>query len=153
MDEERKNYIEELAVFWGSFGLPKMQGRVMGALFVADPPEKTAEELAEELAASRGSISSATRSLIQMGVVERKTKLGERKDYFQTRTNWLELMRQQMGAYAAFRKVAEKGLRIMDGASPESKRDLEEIHSLYSHMEREMPALIERWAEQREAER
>jgi DNA-binding transcriptional regulator GbsR (MarR family) len=153
MDEEKKEYVEELAVFWGSFGMPKMQGRVMGALLVADPPEMTAEELSEHLAASRGSISSATRSLIQMGIVERKTKPGERRDYFQTRTNWAELMHQQIGAYAAFRKIAERGLRIMEGSPPESRRDLEEIHSLYSHLEREMPALIESWEKRREEQR
>ncbi|MBA2375021.1 MAG: GbsR/MarR family transcriptional regulator [Rubrobacteraceae bacterium] len=153
MDEERKNYVEELAVYWGGFGMPKMQGRVLGALLVADPPMVTAEELAGELAASRGSISSATRSLIQMGIVERKTKPGERRDYFQTRTNWAELMHQQIGAYAAFRKIAERGLEIMDGSSPESKLDLEEIRSIYSHLEREMPGLIERWEKSREEER
>ncbi|MGH3089803.1 MAG: GbsR/MarR family transcriptional regulator [Rubrobacteraceae bacterium] len=153
MDEEKQEYVEEWAVFWGSFGIPKMPGRVMGALLVADPPEMTAEELAEELSASRGSISSATRTLIQLGVVERRTKPGERKDYFQTRTNWAELMRQQIGMYGAFRKIAERGLEIMAGSSPESRRDLEEIRSLYSHLEREMPALIERWEKSREEER
>lgn len=149
MDEEKKEYVEELAVFWGGFGMPKMQGRVMGALLVADPPQMTAEELAGELRASRGSISSATRALIQLGIVERRTRPGERKDYFQTRTNWSELMHQQIGTYTAFRKIAERGLRIMEGSPPESKRDLEEIHSLYSHLEREMPALIERWERSR----
>jgi DNA-binding transcriptional regulator GbsR (MarR family) len=153
VEEAKKEYVEEWAVFWGSFGMPKMPGRVMGALLVADPPEMTAEELAEELAASRGSISSATRALIQLGVVERKTKPGDRKDYFQTRTNWAELMHRQIATYGAFRKLAEKGLRIMDGTPPGSRRDLEEIHSLYSHLEREMPALIERWEEAREEER
>lgn len=153
MDEERRRYVEDFAVFWASFGVPKMPGRVLGALLVADPPEKTAEELAEELVASRGSISSATRALIQMGVVERKTRPGERKDYFQTRTNWVDLTRQQVDAYSALRKMAGRGLEIMAGNSPESRRDLEEIHSLYSHLEREMPAVVERWEKRREEER
>ncbi len=152
MDEERERYVEEMAAFWGGFGMPKMQGRVLGALLVADPPERTAEELAEELSASRGSISSATRALIQLGVVQRRAKLGDRRDYFQSRTNWAELMHQQMGTYAAFRKIAERGLDIMADSPPESRRDLEEIRSLYSHLEREMPALIKRWEESRKEE-
>lgn len=153
MNEEKRAYIEEFGTFWSGFGLPRMHGRVMGALLVADPPEKTAEELAEELRASRGSISAATRSLVQLGIVERGSRIGERRDFFRSRTNWTELMRQQAGTYTAFRKLAEKGLAIMDGASPESKRDLEEIRSLYAHLEREMPALIERWEKAREEER
>jgi hypothetical protein len=62
-------------------------------------------------------------------------------------------MHQQIGAYAAFREIAERGLEIMATSSPESRRDLEEIRSLYSHLEREMPGLIERWEKSREEER
>ena len=148
MDEEREGYVEEIATFWSGIGLARMQGRVMGTLLVSDPPEKTAEELAGLLRASRGSISSATRSLEQMGIVERRAKIGDRRDYFRSRTNWTELMRQQIGMYTAFKEIAEKGLRVMAASSPESRRDLEEIRSLYAHLEREMPALIERWEEE-----
>lgn len=149
MDEERRVYVEGFATFWAGFGLPRMQGRVMGVLLVSDPPERTAEELAEVLGASRGSISASTRSLVQMGIVERGGKLGDRRDYFSSRTNWAQLMRQQIGAYAAFREIAERGLEVMADASPESRLDLEEIRSLYGYLEREMPRLISRWEEER----
>lgn len=149
MDEERRVYVEGFATFWAGFGLPRMQGRVMGVLLVSDPPERTAEELAEVLGASRGSISASTRSLVQMGIVERGGKLGDRRDYFSSRTNWTQLMRQQIGAYAAFREIAERGLEVMADASPESRLDLEEIRSLYGYLEREMPRLISRWEEER----
>ena len=145
MDEERKRFVEEFATLWSGFGLPRMQGKVMGALLVSDPSEKTAEELMETLQASRGSISQATRSLVQMGLVERRARIDDRRDYFRTRTDWADLLRQQISIYSAFKEIAERGLEIMATSSPESRRDLEEMRSLYAYLEREMPAFIGRW--------
>ena len=47
LDEERGRYVEEFGLLFGQFGLPRMFGRVLGVLMVADPPERSAEELAE----------------------------------------------------------------------------------------------------------
>ena len=61
MDDERASYVEDFGLMFEGFGLPRMVGRALGALLISDPPELSAEELAEALRASRGSISSATR--------------------------------------------------------------------------------------------
>ena len=78
LDEERSRYVEEFGLLFGQFGLSRMFGRVLGVLMISDPPERSAEELAEELGASRGSISQTTRSLIQMSLVQRWSRPGER---------------------------------------------------------------------------
>lgn len=74
-------YIEEMGLLMERFGVSRMTGRVLGALLMADPPEQTAEALATTLRASRGSISGATRTLEQMGFIDRVSKPGERRDY------------------------------------------------------------------------
>src|SRR5580693_10368182 len=63
-------------------GAPRMVGRVLGWLLVCDPPEQSAAELAERLQASKGSISTATRLLLRMGMIERVRLRGERFDRF-----------------------------------------------------------------------
>src|SRR5215217_2912648 len=85
LDEERRRYVEEFGLLFGQFGLSRMLGRVLGVLMISDPPERSAEELAEALGASRGSISQTTRSLIQMGLVQRWSRPGERKHYFRVK--------------------------------------------------------------------
>ncbi len=50
------------------FGMPRIVGRVLSALLIADPPEQTAEQLAKTLQASRGAISSGTTFLETMGL-------------------------------------------------------------------------------------
>jgi DNA-binding transcriptional regulator GbsR (MarR family) len=151
VDGDRERYVEDFGVLFGQFGLPRMVGRVLGALLVSDPPERSAEELAEVLRASRGSISSATRSLVQMGLVERRARPGERRDYFRVKPGaWRELMHRELEALSTFRRMAERGLGLMDSGDPEAKRGLEEMRDLYAYWEREFPAVLERWENETE---
>lgn len=150
MDEARLKYLEEFGLMFGQFGLPRMLGRVLGALMISDPPERSAEELAEVLGASRGSISSATRSLIQMSLVQRWSKPGERRDYFRVKPGaWHEIMRREMEALGGFRKMAERGLDLLDSEDPGARRSLEEMRDFYIYWEKEMPNVLERWEKEK----
>lgn len=153
MDDERASYVEDFGLLFEGFGLPRMVGRVLGALLISDPPELSAEELAEALQASRGSISSATRTLVAMGFVQRLTRRGERRDYFRMKPGaWDELMRHELENLARFRLMAERGLRIANSDSPEARHNLEEMHEFYAYWEKEMPALLERWDKDKKKE-
>lgn len=144
--EDRHRYLEDFGLLFGQFGVSRMLGRVMGALMIADPPERTAEELAEELGASRGSISSATRSLIQMGILQRWSRPGERRDYFRVKPGaWHGIMRREMEVLGSFREMADRGLILLDSEDPTSRQSLEEMRDFYAYWEREMPAVLERW--------
>ena len=146
LDEDRERYVEDFGLLFGQFGLSRMFGRVLGVLMISDPPERSAEELADALGASRGSISQTTRSLIQMGLVRRWSRPGERRDYFRIRPDaWHEIMRREMESLGAFRKTAERGLELLDSDDPEVRRSLEEMRDFYAYWEREMPAVLERW--------
>jgi len=157
MEEERQRYIEEFGRLFEGFGTPRMVGRVLGALMVADPPEMSAEELAEVLRASRGSISTATRTLEQIGLVERVGRTGERRDYFRNKPGaWHELTRRRLEGIGVFRELAERGLRILDAegrGKPEVRLGLEEMRDFYAFWEREVPAIFERWEERGKEER
>lgn len=150
MDEDRERYVEDFGLFFEQFGLTRMVGRVLGLLLISDPPERSAEELAGALRASRGSISSATRSLVQLGLVQRLSRPGERRDYFRVRPGaWNELMRQEMASITTLRRMAEQGLDIMNSDNPEARRGLEEMRDFYAYWERELPAVLERWERER----
>lgn len=151
MDEERANFTEDFGMFFEGFGLPRMVGRVFGALMISEEPELSAEGLAEALQASRGSISSATRTLTQMGLVQRYTRRGERRDYFRIKPGaWSEMMRQEMESIRAFRSMAERGLAIVGANEEETREKLENMLDFFAHLEREFPAIIERWQQERE---
>lgn len=150
IDDERtpakQRYIEEMGLLMESFGLPRMWGRVFGALLVADPPEQTAEELAATLKASRGSISTATRMLEQTRLIERVSKPGERKDYFRNKPDaWHEITKRRVTALDALRQMAEKGLQLLDGADPEARRGLTEMRDYFAYWENIFPRLVAEW--------
>jgi predicted transcriptional regulator len=146
LDEERRSYVEEFGLLFGQFGLSRMLGRVLGVLMISDPPECSAGELAEALGASRGSISQTTRSLIQMGLVQRRARPGERRDYFRIKPGaWGGIMRREMEALGGFRETAERGLELLDSEDPDARRGLEEMRDFYAYWEKEMPAVLERW--------
>ena len=153
MDEERANYAEDFGLMFEGFGLPRMVGRVLGVLLISDPPELSAEELAEALQASRGSISSSTRMLITMGLVQRRTKRGERRDYFWMKPGaWDELMRQQLEDLSRFRQMAERGLDIANSDGAAARHNLEEMREFYTYWEKAIPAVMEQWEEEKKKE-
>lgn len=154
MDEALQRYVEDFGLFFEQFGLSRMVGRVLGVLMVSDPPELSAEELAATLRASRGSISQATRSLVQMSLVQRLSKHGERRDYFLVKPGaWKELMRQEVEAVTTLREMAERGLDFMDSTGPDARRSLEEMRDFYAFWEKELPAVFEKWEQETEAKR
>lgn len=78
--EER--FIEGMGLALEEDRLPRIAGRLVGLLLLSPQPVRF-DLLAERLRVSRGSISTNTRLLENMGVIERVTRPGDRRDYFQ----------------------------------------------------------------------
>lgn len=136
------------------FGLNRSAGRVLSALLVADPPERTAEQLAATLQASRGAISGATTMLATMGLIERKRRPGDRKDYFRNKPNaWFEATKQQTVLVEQLRQLAEKGLNIMESDKLEVTEGLRDMRDMLIFYERELPEMFVRWENLRKEER
>ena len=148
-DKAKETYIEEVGLRLEQSGMTRMSGRVLGALLVADPAERSADELAETLQASRGSISTATRYLIQLGFIERVSKPGERRDFFRNKPGaWVEMTRRGLEEARLYREMAERGLSLLESNDPDVRRGLEEMRAFYSFVEREFPRVFERWEEE-----
>jgi hypothetical protein len=147
----KKHFVEEIGLFFEQMGLPRMAGRILGWLLVSDPPPQTLNQLMETLAASKGSISTMTRLLIQIGLIERLSLPGQRRDYFRIKPRvWSRLIEQRMVQVTALRCSAEQGLALLEGEGPLVKQRLEEMRDVYAFFERELPTLIERWEAERQ---
>jgi DNA-binding transcriptional regulator GbsR (MarR family) len=147
------HYVEEVALGYERQGLFRMAGRVLGWLLICDPPEQTFNEIAEVLQASKGSISAAMKFLVPSGLVERISRPGDRRNYYRCRPGaWAELARDQSRLYDDFRKLAQRGLELLADAPAAQRERLQDMHDFYAWLEREMPALWERWREHQEQE-
>jgi DNA-binding transcriptional regulator GbsR (MarR family) len=145
-DVER-HFIEEVGIHFESTGLPRMAGRLFGWLLIADPPYQSASEIAEVLMASRGSVSSAVRLLAQLGIIERYVIPGERHDHFRLCQDALHrTMKHGLeDEIKVFRQLAEHGLELMRDEPSLRREWLQQMHDRYSFLEKEFPALLERY--------
>jgi DNA-binding transcriptional regulator GbsR (MarR family) len=153
MKELEKQFVEEVGIVFDNTGLPRMAGRIFGWLLISDPPYQSPAEIAEALMTSRGSISTMTRFLIQMGVIERIGKPGDRNDYFRVKQEqWKEFLGHGfIDEMKMFRQMAEHGLALMAGRDHPNRKLLETMHAVHSFLEREFPALVERWEREYQA--
>jgi DNA-binding transcriptional regulator GbsR (MarR family) len=126
-------------------GTPRMVGRAFGWLLVCDPPEQSAAELAESLQASKGSISTATRVLLQIGLIERVRLRGERFDRFRARPEAWDDYLWRTEQFSEPRKVVKLGLDALADEPPDCRTRLQELDAMYAWWEERMPALREEY--------
>lgn len=151
MADELASYIEEVALFYETGGLPRIAGRILGLLLVCDPPHRSAGELATELKASRGSVSTMTRMLLSMALIKRVAIPGERATRFAlTDDGFEQAFENGMKNLAAFRPLAERGLALLEREGPERGQRLRDLCELYSFWEAELPKLLAKWRKERD---
>ncbi|WP_228000030.1 GbsR/MarR family transcriptional regulator [Nocardia australiensis] len=144
------DFVDEVAAFFAREGLPLISGRVIGWLLICEPAEQSAAELADALAVSRSSISTATRMLTPSGLVEGVRKRGERQEYFRIAADgWSRMLESRYAKTTAFRHVTERGLEVLDGASPQRRERLSNVAELYRFLEGELPTIWARWEQHR----
>jgi DNA-binding transcriptional regulator GbsR (MarR family) len=145
LDEAKERYVEDFGVLFDQLGGGPMMGRVLGALLLADPPELAAEELADRLRASRSSVSQATHSLVQMGLIERRRRPGERRSYFRVKPGaWHVMLRRRIEGLRVLREMAESGLEVLGSEEPEARHNLQEMRDFFVAWERVVPEIFER---------
>lgn len=153
-DARLHHFAEEMGLFFEQSGGARMAGRIIGWLLICDPPRQTAAQLAEALHASAGSISTHTRMLLQMNLVEKVAVRGDRRAWYQLSDGaWERALRAKVTSFTLMREQAERGLALLADKPPAVRARLEELHDLYVFFEREYPSLLERFHAEREAHR
>lgn len=148
--ETVQQFIERVGLFLENNNFPRMAGRILGWLLICDPPLQDMPALAEALQASKSSMSTMTRMLIQFGLVERISIPGERRDYYRIKEDvWFRTIEARMNEYTALRQIAEEGLAVIAAAPAGRKQRLREMAEMAAFFEQRMPQLLEEWRGQR----
>jgi DNA-binding transcriptional regulator GbsR (MarR family) len=144
------HFVEDMGLLLERSGIPRMAGRIIGWLLICNPPYQSAQQLAQALGASKASISTMTRLLIEMGLIEQVGVPGQRRDYFHIKPGaWDEVMRETLDEIVLGRQLVDRGLELLEGKPAELKQRLREAREVYAFFEAEYPALLERWERQR----
>src|SRR4030066_1229927 len=133
---EEIHFIEDIGLYFEQMGLPRMAGRILGALLLSDSPSQSITDLGERLKASKSSISIMARLLVEHGLVERVASPVPRRDYYRFKPGgWILYMEQWLGLMAALHQITERGLAMIDEKPPALKERLKEAHDLFSFIE------------------
>jgi DNA-binding transcriptional regulator GbsR (MarR family) len=147
-----RQFIENTANLMEEHGLPRMAGRVIGALMVCAPPYLSHDELAEQLQASKGSISMSTQLLTRLGILERISLPGHRRHHYQLRGRlWKDLLSTSSEHIQRHLRLADDGLDLLKDEPVEAKMRLIELQVFSDFALEALPEMTERW-ERRRAE-
>lgn len=148
--ERLRQFIENTADLMEEHGLPRMAGRVIGALMICAPPYLSHEEMAEQLQASKGSISMSTQLLMRISIVERISLPGHRRHYYRLRERlWNDLLSTRTEHTQQHLKLASDGLELLKNEPLEAKMRLIELQVFSDFILEALPEMADRWERRR----
>lgn len=148
---ELQHAAERLALVLTSHGLQRMTARVLATLLFTEHSSMTMAELADDLQASAGSISGSLKMLTSVGLAERVPAPASRRDHFRLRDDaWAILFTSQNETMAAMQAAADAGIEATDDDGPARQR-LCQMRDFYAFLMSEMPKLLDRWRQERDA--
>jgi len=136
---------EQLALTLTQHGLQRMTARVLAALLFSDADTITAGEIADELHASAGSVSTAIKMLSSTGLIERVPAPGSRREHYRFPDDgWARLMSTQNQMLQVMQDSAQQGIaRIVNNTRAVQR--LTVMRDFHAHLQRELPAVIARF--------
>jgi len=106
-------FIENLAQYFESFGIPRIGGRILGLLLVSSEP-LSAEAISSILKVSRASVSTNVRFALQVGLVEKVSFPGDRITYYVFPETGLEkTLAVEIQGVSIMKRFIEQGLNAL----------------------------------------
>jgi DNA-binding transcriptional regulator GbsR (MarR family) len=143
MKIEAIHFVEDIGLFFEQMGLPRMAGRILGVLLISDPEAQSIPDLAQSLKASKSAISTMTRLLSEVGLIERVASPIPRRVYYRfTSGGWILYVRHWIDLMAELHQITERGLMLMKDKPADLQARLEEAHELFSLLEERFPEIL-----------
>jgi DNA-binding transcriptional regulator GbsR (MarR family) len=144
--QKRAAFVEKYGMFAEKVGFPPMAGRIFAWVLTSVSPIQTAEQISMGLNTSRSSVSTATRLLIQWGLIERARMPGHRTNYYRISLDGCKGVVQAMiQLISEERKIVEYGLDLVKNSRRDLRQQLKTYRDLCFFCEHEFPKLIEKW--------
>lgn len=126
-----EEFIERLGLISQAEGMPRISGRILGVLVLFDEPFSFSQ-LSEKLQVSRASVSTNTRLLETLAIIERTAKPGERQNYFRLRKNpYVSLMRGIQTRMLYAQEVVEEAREQLPQQWSGAQKRLQELEKFY----------------------
>ncbi len=149
LDTERDRFIEDNGLLFERLGVTRMSGRILGYLMVTDKEKVSFSEMTEALQASKSSISTNLKMLLQIGFVKPLTIPGERKTYYMLspEMDWKAYFSERLEMIGIMNNMFKKGLTLRSSTKDNAAQWLREASEFYDFIIEEFPAMLKRWEE------
>lgn len=109
LDPADEEFVERVGRFFEGDGAARTSGRMLGLLLLSTR-EMSIDEIADRLKVSRASVSTNARQLETIGILDRVSHMGDRRDFYRTADD-LErtLLRLRMQRLARVEELLEAG--------------------------------------------
>lgn len=142
-------FIERMGLAAEAEGLPRIAARLFAFMLIDGGP-RTADEIAERLQVSRGSVSTNTRLLERRGAIERFTKPGDRQHYFRITDDPFGRKFDQLPEHARrFRLIVADALESLPDSMIEARKRLAEAEDFCRFAVEISESNLRAWRERR----
>ena len=155
IEEVRDHFIQGISRITHFWGFPKAMGALYGAIYLSPEP-LSLDEMVSLVGVSKGAVSTNIRNLERLGVVHKKIKVGDRKDYYIAETDFWKIVkgvlreREKNEFDLALRSVGEsldmvKEIETAGAASEETlfyQQRITELKSFFDSLDNLVATLI-----------
>ena len=133
MRKDIERFVEKAGLLWENDGLPRIAGRIFGLMLISEGA-LSLDEIADALGVSKASVSTDTRLLERIGHVERVSKPGDRKDYYQsTERSFERAIAERIRRMREFEAFLESGREIAVASAVVRER-IADHHLAFNHI-------------------
>jgi hypothetical protein len=141
----REKVIEDFGLYFESFGLPRIVGRIYGGLLITDEAALGLDALTEQLGISKASASTSVRQLHSFKLIEKVSLPGDRRDYYRVGPDaHIQYLQLSLGGALSFAKLIEAAAHIGD-LSPPARLKLERIEHLYEALSQHIKTFFDEY--------
>ena len=153
MDIHARAFVDRLGVQAEADGLPPIAGRLFGTLLLSGEP-RSLDELAAELGVSKASVSTDCRRLLERGIVERVSRHGDRRDFYQLAPDFfVQLIRQGCRRWTALNALAGEARDEAPGCAPAVRERLAHMDAFHGFVCTRIEDALHDWGEHVRRER
>lgn len=149
MTDGAREFIERMGLVAEEQGIPRIGGRMLGYLLL-QKEQKSLEQIAEDLQVSKASVSLNARCLERLGVVEKVSSPGDRRDYYRiVERPWERIYAAAQEQIQRTHDVLELGVRLLGEEEDTGRRRVQEWQWFYAFVLDDFRSKVERWLEYR----
>ncbi|TVR43814.1 MAG: hypothetical protein EA394_00785 [Bacteroidia bacterium] len=148
---ERANFIEETGMIFERLGVTRMAGRILGYLMVSDKEHVSFDELTQVLQASKSSISTNLKALVNVEFVKPHTLPGDRKTYYMLSPDidWRGYIIRRFENIRTMNDHFKKGLSLRVNPKDQVSKWLSGTVEFYDWLLKEYPGFMDQWQEEK----